>query len=107
MCDAAKCAVLREVATPCVAAAALRRLRCLLDEARAQSAAYASNSSSFKSSGRPRAKMLALEGLATAVVMPVQIHTQAVRLLAQLLLLVCQNRNQLASHEQRQNHDAT
>jgi hypothetical protein len=51
-------------------------------------------------------KMLALEGLATAVVMPVQIHTQAVRLLAQLLLLVCQNRNQLASHEQRQNHDA-
>ena len=38
--------------------------------------------------------------------MPTPIHSQAVSLLAQLLLVVSQNRNQLDTHEQRQNHDA-
>jgi len=45
MCDAARCAALRELPSPCVAGAALQRLRCLLDERAAQSKAYASDSS--------------------------------------------------------------
>jgi hypothetical protein len=51
MSDEIACAYVREVRIPCIALAALLRLRCLLDETQAQSAAHATQVSSSTGSG--------------------------------------------------------